>query len=97
MDKLDQAEINYQTYVQSFFNSDRNDGSYTYDLLEVTASRQVLRFLERFAASKDPQRAEFFRKMRELSIKNRMVVIPRIPALILDKFYIRTGYKSQRI
>lgn len=93
---LGKAEVNYQTYAQSFFKNDRNDGNSSYDVLEVTASRQVLRVLEKICIDKGlKDRAEFFRKMYEMSLDKRMVALPRT-ALILEEMYINTSTDSQQ-
>lgn len=89
-EKKEQASAKYEKYVTDFLNVMRGDPNvedYTFDLVEVTAARQVLRFLEMVAIEKGLlDRAKLFRQVYELSLEKRMVVKIRT-AFILDQIY----------
>lgn len=85
-------EKTFKPKLREILSPEEEIEDYSLDVFEVTAARQVTRFLAALLAETDPERAAFFRKMYELSLQNRMCVQPRT-AQVLGELYIKTGFK----
>lgn len=88
------AKEKYEEHARRLYVDIPNKGAheYAFDIVEITASRQVLRFLATHYKDVNPKRAKFFNEMYQLSLQKKMVAWPRT-ALVLDQMFIKTGYK----
>lgn len=93
------ARYRVKQRFSQYCNQLLDDGFYKNNVLhdrstnihEVTASRQVLRFLAQLFKTTNGDRAAFFNDIYSRSIQERLGVMPRT-ALILEDLYIWTGF-----
>jgi hypothetical protein len=75
-------------------NIGANTSERTGDVMEVTASRQALRFLRELAWEKgNIVRAKLFDDIYNLSLEHKLAVMPNT-ALIFRKAFVKTGYHN---
>jgi hypothetical protein len=102
-EELNHAQMNLQAgksgrlknwrfrYVQHLRNQGYvYDQSYSFDLVEVAAARQVLRLLEKF--SPDPGRKQYFRDLYEQSLEERKCVVSRPAPELVKHCFVPTGF-----
>jgi hypothetical protein len=86
-----------QKYSQYLVNRGQTpDGTYNFDLLEVTAGRHALRILEKKALQEGQKgRAMFFRNRYNASLRQRRAVIPQLSDELAEQICLPTGFTGQ--
>lgn len=93
--KIAQSRTKYDEYVSKFISmSDENERPDSFDLHEVTASREALRFLERIAIRRGSPKALVYKELYKESLQRKMAV-RFVASGILDSIFIKTGYTAE--
>lgn len=85
-----------ENYRGHLFNKGfEDDGSYSFDLVEVTAARQVLRVLAKLSLQFAPERAKYFRELYHQSLSERKAVTPVFSQQVIDQVFVKTDFHQK--
>ena len=92
-DKIISSRKKFEEQARRYHQDPGTIHPYTTDLMQVTASRQVLRFLKSLAEQRAPERVPVYEQALQASFATRFAVVSDVKE-VKDAVFVNTGYKA---